>query len=286
LRRKGGQGYHLLIFNSSPLLGYKNKAERGLREIFIMKMKRMEELNEHIANAPLETLVVFDVDHVLTMPADPLLQMPTAVKHRHLIEPLFAALSSEELAIAYTLAITEGEQVIVEEEILSILKNIAEKGHRAIALTALQVIELQTHNTSAHWRVKELSRLGFNLKDSFAEADPFYLDHFEMHLGRHPEYREGVLFSNNKQDKGTVLRAFLEKVNYRPNHIIFVDDLVDNLVDVQRTADEMGISCVALHYLGAYGVATPEVASEGVLRKWEDLGARAKDIVKRLNSAA
>lgn len=44
---------------------------------------------------------------------------------------------------------------------------------------------------------------------------------------------KGIIFSN-ESSKGDALVAFLEHLNYVPTEIVFFDDVMENLVDVQQ----------------------------------------------------
>jgi uncharacterized Fe-S cluster-containing MiaB family protein len=93
-----------------------------------------------------------------------------------------------------------------------------------------------------------------------------------------------VLFSNTKPDKGTVLKAFLQQLNYRPNAIVFVDDVVENIEAIEQMAAELLIPCTAIHYRGAYMANTPDVDGEVALALWHKLAEQARQLVTAVNS--
>jgi hypothetical protein len=118
-------------------------------------MHSMAELNAHVAETPADTLFIFDVDHVLTMPVDPHFQILTGVRHRHLVKPLVASLKEEELQLMYTLMMMQSEQILVEDITLDLLRSIQANGHRIMALTALNVAEVNGKQTTA-WRLRTI----------------------------------------------------------------------------------------------------------------------------------
>lgn len=61
-------------------------------------------------------------------------------------------------------------------------------------------------------------------------------------------YLEGVLFVADFNDKGEVLKAFLEKIGYFPKKVVFIDDGMRNLVAVEKALAPLGITVTGLHY--------------------------------------
>lgn len=240
-----------------------------------LAIRAMKDVRPYVEKASDNTLFIFDVDHVLTMPCDSCFQMPTSLRHRAVLKMHFASVSKEERNLMYTLAVMQGEQTLVEPDSIDLLRSIQEAGYRTLALTALHAIEIDGQDT-VQWRLDALDRLGISLNDNFPEVGDLSFKEFESHFNGHPTYREGVLFSNSKYDKGSVLKAFLNAIDYRPDHIVFVDDVLENLVDVQSAATELDIPCVALHYTGAYTVDTPHLSAEVVSTRWLDILAQVR----------
>jgi hypothetical protein len=51
-------------------------------------------------------------------------------------------------------------------------------------------------------------------------------------------------------DKGTVLLAYLDHTNYKPDLIIFVDDRAKNITSVELAVKQRNIEFVGLRYAG------------------------------------
>lgn len=66
-------------------------------------------------------------------------------------------------------------------------------------------------------------------------------------IGSDVQYERGVLFVGN-QDKGIALKAWLDKIGYRPHHIYFVDDGQVNLQAVGAMAEQTGIVFDGFHF--------------------------------------
>lgn len=241
-------------------------------------MNAMEDLYRHLEELPAETLFIFDIDYVITMPQDPLLQILASEEARSHLGPMLKELSHDEHHLFYTLTVLQGEQRLVEATTRAVLDNISAKGHRLMALTALHVAQVRGCDTTLA-RIGELRRLGIDFAQAFPHVEPFFvLEELTHYFHGKPTYREGVLFSNSfSHDKGTVLNAFLKAIDHRPPAIVFVDDLQENILDVERTAHALGIPFWGLHYRGAYQ-DIPQVDMDAARTLWLKLIHEAKEL--------
>lgn len=248
----------------------------------LLKINSFKELEERMEQFPEGSLFVFDVDNVLTASGDPMFQVPTLLRHRALIAPLVATLSARELDILYTLAVLRTEQIVIEEFLFSFLKGIAAGGHRSIGLTALSGghlggVELAT------WRYNQLERLGINFSASFPSFMSATFDHLPLYLISKPQYSQGILFSGGgPNDKGMVLRTFLESADHRPSAIIFIDDMPENLSSVERMACDMALPCLTVHYCGAHYMPPQQTDGEETLKQWRHFADEARSLAVAL----
>lgn len=66
----------------------------------------------------------------------------------------------------------------------------------------------------------------------------------------HPHmYKNNVLFCG-LNDKGAVLLAYLDHINYKPDLIIFIDDKAKNISSVESAVQQRKIKFVGLRYAG------------------------------------
>jgi FMN phosphatase YigB (HAD superfamily) len=61
----------------------------------------------------------------------------------------------------------------------------------------------------------------------------------------------GVLFVGEKNGKGEVLLLLLEKLNYRPENVVFVDDRLRHLIGVEKALKSIGVPYKGFRYGGA-----------------------------------
>lgn len=66
-------------------------------------------------------------------------------------------------------------------------------------------------------------------------------------------YKSGVLFSA-LHSKGITLSTFLNIVDWFPNQVVFIDDILDNVRVVTEAMDKIGINCIGIHYTAAYSI--------------------------------
>jgi FMN phosphatase YigB (HAD superfamily) len=124
---------------------------------------------------------------------------------------------------------------LIEESAPALIKSIQHRNIPIIALTAQEP-------GLAHKTSKELSILGINFSDEFFTVHRD-IDHLESNC----LYYKGIIFASNN-NKGEILLAFLDKTNFKPQHIIFIDDKDKNLVCVEKALEETEIQFTGIRY--------------------------------------
>lgn len=176
-----------------------------------------------------DSLVIFDVDEVLITSEDRLLS-PAAWNYAPLIELVKA--NQEPLSIA--LASTSYH--LVDPSAPALIDQLIEKKIPTIALTKSRIGKFGVIPSFEDWRFDQLARLNI---------------HFDFHANERlaflnlvsdlppPIFAKGILFCgdfNPKNAKGVLLNAFLERINWRPKYVIFIDD---QLVNLEGVSDEL-----------------------------------------------
>ena len=146
-------------------------------------------------------------------------------------------------------AILQAQSELVDPSVLPLLKWLRDNRIPTIALTLAEAGRLGVIPSMADWRLNEMKELGLVFDWSFPHLG--YTE-FAKEPGRStvPAYKGGVLFSA-RHAKGTIFKAFLEKVNWTPTKIVFIDDNLSFLQSVDAVAQELGIPFVGIHYTGA-----------------------------------
>ena len=101
------------------------------------------------------------------------------------------------------------------------------------------------------WRLSELKRLGYHFELSWNDTEQKVFEQLATEVaGTAPVFEQGVLLTNNVS-KGSVLKAFLDYRQYKPNQIIFVDDRMDYVESVRDTATEASIPYFGIQFTAA-----------------------------------
>lgn len=77
----------------------------------------------------------------------------------------------------------------------------------------------------------------------FQRSDPYFDPKYWMSL-----YQQGMLFVGDLNSKGEVFKLFLEKIQGSPKKIVFIDDKMKNVQDLENALAGSGITHIGVHY--------------------------------------
>ncbi len=196
-----------------------------------------------------KSLVVFDVDRVLIEPRDAIMRYPNQRLLWELRYQYGNHLSPDELANLTSIVSLSESREVIDPLTVSFINFLKSKNIPVIALTATSVQGYGKIPSIPDWRIKDLSRFGICF-ESFA-SHPFIELSQLYGRGPAPIFKSGILFSAG-YPKGDVLEAFLDSVSFLPDKVLFVDDLLHNLVSVHQSLTNMGVSDIfAFQFTGA-----------------------------------
>lgn len=141
---------------------------------------------------------------------------------------------------------------LVEPNAPDIIKELQKKGIKTIGLTASFAGLHGTHGRvpcNADMRVAHLGLLDINFSKAFPTTAPMVFDQLELD-GEKPAFVHGILFSR-PQEKGIVLEAFLQSINWKPNKIIFIDNLRAMVENVALSCQKLEIPYLGIEFTGA-----------------------------------
>ncbi|MFA6915431.1 MAG: DUF2608 domain-containing protein [Parachlamydiales bacterium] len=240
-----------------------------------MELYTFTELVENLSPNEPKALFVFDVDLVITMAKDLVFHPLTFQRHQQHLDPLVSVLGEEQEEMMYSLIAADPERTLVENTFPDVLKAIYDHGHHALALTA-QLTYSYEGIDNIERRLQELKGFGIDFSRSFPEIAPFEFTNGVKNFGTLPYYREGVIFSNGLiNPKGKVLKEFFEATGHLPQKVIFVDDVMNNVVSVREVMLDMGVNCEAYHYKGIEQVLIPAIAAAEAKKAWKKTIERA-----------
>jgi Protein of unknown function (DUF2608) len=132
-----------------------------------------------------------------------------------------------------------------------VLQRLRQLGISTLGLTARDQEELAyTH--------RQLASVQIELKDHVSAEERIQLPFKFPAI-----YYQSIIFCGDWNKKGEVLASFLKHVNYFPRRVVFIDDRLDHVKDVERTMLSLGIECISIRFSGsdaAFNDFDPKIA--------------------------
>jgi len=222
----------------------------------IITISNFDPLKKMLKSTDENTLVIFDVDHVLIMPTDEY----TLNRHpyrKELWQEIERRISKEEWKKLYGITASKAQWRIVEPSILHIFTELKERHIPTMALSSIYTGKFGNIESIENWRVKQLHDLGFD----FSILTPIKIDLYIKELEENdgiPTLKSGVMLTA-QVDKGKILEHVLRHANYHPKRIIFVDDQLKNLESLEKLSDKLKIKFDGLHYTAVSEMSLPVI---------------------------
>lgn len=201
----------------------------------ILEVQNFEEITAHITK---KTLVLLDIDDTLLVPSQ-MMGSDAWFQHRRRNYEKVGLSSSEALekALAEWNAVRHITKMeVVEPGTQEIVQKMQSEGYTVMGLTT-QGLALATRTS------RQLKEIGINLERTAPSKEGHYLNvHAHGAL-----YREGILFTSGTP-KGEALFALCDRIGYSPEEIVFINDKLTHLVDVEDEAIKKGVKYVGLRY--------------------------------------
>ncbi|WP_059359402.1 DUF2608 domain-containing protein [Parachlamydia acanthamoebae] len=201
------------------------------------KIVETPHFSEIVAYAKPNTLLILDIDDTLLIPVQTI-GTDAWFMHRLKIhecrEKVYAAALDK--ALAEWEAIRHLTHVkIVEEGTDQIIDDLQKQKITIMGLTT-QGLALTTRT------VNQLHSLKIDLSRTAPSAEDHYFinDHGIL-------YRNGILFTSGT-NKGKALLKLLDLINYHPNRIVFINDKLKHLQDVEASVLSRNIDFIGLRY--------------------------------------
>lgn len=258
----------------------------------IEQIHTIKDVANYFETADDYTLGIFDIDETLLVPLDPSFQKLNIEKHIEIITSIKSGLSLEQQDLLGNLALfASSSQLIESNEAPLLIQAIMKKNIRLMALTAAMTKKFE-EGYLPEARYIELKKNGIDFSDGFREIQYLCLSNLKSCHGSHPVFYQGVLCSNGDHKriegavtKGEALIEFLNSVSWKPSKIIFIDDKLYNLEEMEKTLKEFddGITYQGLHYVGAQLFISPEVSPIQIESKWRSVLERLKSYLQQNN---
>jgi len=188
-----------------------------------------------------EILVVFDIDNTIGH-----------VKDGFGGDEWFTAMVKEQLAQGNAIHAADGEILPiylsiqksiwldpVQPETQKMIRFLQDVGIAVIALTSRSlIIKERTFEQLAHMNID------FSLNTLYKTQFDLTM-YNEAHLAAH--YENGIIFSS-QNDKGELLVHFFSAIDYHPKKVIFVDDKLKYVEQVERAMNNVNIPYIGIRY--------------------------------------
>lgn len=201
----------------------------------IFETKHFSEITQHIGS---DTLVIFDIDDTLLIPAQTLgcdAWFVTRLNYNKQFIQDFNVAKDKTLAEWQAIRhITD--VIIVEEGSDAIIKELQANNIPIIGLTTQELVLCKRTEV-------QLKSLNIDL----SMTAPSKQDHYFVNKNSGVLYRQGIIFTSGSS-KGEALVKYFEATNYYPKNIVFVDDKKSHLNDVEKNIAGKNIHFTGLRY--------------------------------------
>lgn len=203
----------------------------------IIECQRLHEILPFVDE---DTLVVFNINNVLTVSSQDVGSTPWAEEH------IARIMSAEKLPKPHAtnlfiplwhdiLVVTDVE--LFDPEAEAIVNYLQMHGIKTMALT-------NRYTEMAYSTHRNLRSVGID----FAKNPPFPEDCWIDAAQSPSKHIEGIIFNGLINFKGDTLAAFLKQINYTPKKMIYIEDKRNHLEHVEKCIAALGIPFLGVHY--------------------------------------
>ena len=255
----------------------------------VLQATTMEKVHRHIdyyLQKAADMLVAYDIDMTLTAPEHPACYYPNMQRYRNAIgrrmlwQRLFGCISKTQEDKVLTLGTQLPDQQLIETDTPAFITSLQDREVKTMALTASLSGGVEGLENLKERRFAGLQQVGIDFSKTFPHEDMLFSE-FPLHNNHYPIYHQGILYANGgngANNKGAVLVAFLEKVGWKPQQLVMVDDLTSNLTDIAKalTVFDPSIQFIGIEYQGAQTYVPESITKKEIITYWKDIISRVK----------
>lgn len=269
----------LVFIGSFVLVGLLSKfCQPGITKSF----DRMSEVGAYVLKKvnpyqPEDVLCAFDIDLTLIQPSHPACYVPNIRKHLKIYRDIERQYPNLDTSIPFSYTFLEPQHV-VDAGVYDVLTQL--QSLPKIAFTATLTGNFENLGHLEVLRYQQLLEKQLQFQCARAKDD-FVLDECPAYRGTKPAFYKGVLCSNSENGmttKGSVLCAFLRKLNWTPKLVILIDDRSKNLRDVSASLkkDFPHTKFIGIKYLGAHDYCPQSITAEAFRAYWLNCFTKAQ----------
>jgi len=220
----------------------------------IAKFSDLSQIENIIQTLDRDTLVIFDVDHVLIMPNDES-TLNRSLYRKNLWQRVQKRLSVEKANILYSIILLSSKWRLIDPHIINILNYLQNYHIPTIALTSFNTGKIGMIKKMEDLRIRDLQSVSIDFTHLTPFKDEIVAHELRSKFGA-PILKSGIILTAN-HDKAIVLEYFLRHINYYPKTIFFVDDQLKNLESLEKLCNKLKIKFYGFHYTAALRVPEP-----------------------------
>jgi Protein of unknown function (DUF2608) len=221
------------------------------RSYCIQRIDSFSQVRDFLQKLDKGTLVLFDTSHTLTIPKSNLFRAKNIKKNSLWLKELDdTVFKNAPHPKEYYISIWRKQELplLIEPEISSMIKSLQERGITVLVLTGLATGPDYTIASLPEWRFNVLKKLGIDFSTSSFPNMVF--KELQGKDGYFPTLYNGILLTKSAS-KGALLGAFLNRINWKPNRVVFFDDHKEQIESVAQEMSKRGIPFCGFHYFGA-----------------------------------
>lgn len=245
----------------------------------IVELSTMEAIRNKVGPLDSETLVVFDIENTLTIPADTAFQLANIKEHRALIHSVTKNWSSEKKLVGLNYSVLH-ESVLLDNATGNWIWMLQENDIPVMAFSNTLTSPLGTVTNPPLRKESLLRGLNVDLRRSAPHKNFIVLKECKPLFSTYPLYHNGILHGNGNQNtKGEVFAAFLQQLDWKPKQVIFIDDTRPHVDSMKTALEKLGIAYLGIHYTGIH--RTTDISRNALHQQWETLNQVTKNIMEQ-----
>lgn len=209
-------------------------------------------VENHVKDLDENSLVIFDCDNVLTTVKVGAFN----VQNKDFLENYLRdeLLSKDEFYDKIRLILINENTYIVNQRMVDLVTNLSKRNIHHMVATSYSMRPLKDVPDPMQWRINNLHTMGYFFEKSWPnQKDDMVLNDFGTN--HNPTFRSGILFCDIFS-KGDCIRSFLEYLGWTPKKIVFVDDVLKNILSVGEFCSENRIEYVGIEYLESQRISS------------------------------